>query len=121
MMTADRDPYTDPLTGILRNKLGITDGALLDEVERRVTTQRLRQGAPKGKFDFAHLKAIHHHLFQDLYEWAGEPRTVEISKGGHQFQFRQFLDQGVAYVHGEIDLQAGFPTRKRDGQDGPGQ
>lgn len=35
----------------------------------------------KGKYDFAHLKAIHKFIFQDIYEWAGQERTVEIGKG----------------------------------------
>ena len=36
-----------------------------------------------GRFDAAHLKAIHKYIFQDVYSWAGEFRTVKISKGGH--------------------------------------
>lgn len=99
---ANNDPYVYEGTRILRNIPGIKDQAVLDAHEREAVTQRLREGAPKGNFDFAHLKAIHRPLFQDVYDWAGEPRTVEISKGGDQFQFRQFLDKGVAYVHGEI-------------------
>lgn len=33
-----------------------------------------------GDFDFEHLKRIHHHLFQDLYDWAGQVRTVDIMR-----------------------------------------
>jgi len=51
-------------------------------VERRLVTQRIIEGAPTGDFDVAHLRAIHRHLFQDVYAWAGELRTVEIAKGG---------------------------------------
>lgn len=40
---------------------------------------------PAASFDFAYLKAIHRHLFQDVYSWAGEPRTVDIAKGGSRF------------------------------------
>lgn len=54
---------------------------------------------PRGDFDLKHLCAIHRHLFQDLYDWAGKIRTVEISKGGSQFQFRQYIDTGMADVH----------------------
>jgi cell filamentation protein len=50
-------------------------------------------------FDLRHLKAIHHHLFQDVYDWAGQVRTVEISKGGSQFQFRQYIETGMSDVH----------------------
>ncbi|MBI3759460.1 MAG: Fic family protein, partial [Deltaproteobacteria bacterium] len=49
--------------------------------------------------DLNHLRAIHRHLFQDVYEWAGEVRTVELNKGGQQFQFRRYIETGKADVH----------------------
>jgi cell filamentation protein len=55
-------------------------------MERRLVVQRSREGAPTGDFDLRHLRAIHRHLFQDVYDWAGEIRTVEIAKGGSQFR-----------------------------------
>jgi len=73
--------------------------AELDYAERRYSIIRSRQGIPQGDFDLKHLKAIHRHLFQDIYDWAGEIRTVEISKGGSQFQFRQYIETGMADVH----------------------
>jgi cell filamentation protein len=93
------DPYLYPGTRLLRNRLGITDPKALDEVERRFVIQRARRGMPGGSFDLAHLRAIHRHLFQDIYDWAGELRTVEINKGGQQFQFRQYIETGMADVH----------------------
>ena len=45
------------------------------------------------------MKAIHRHLFQDIYDWAGQLRTVEISKGGSQFQFLRYIETGMADVH----------------------
>lgn len=93
------DPYTYPGTSVLRNRPGITDAARLDYFEREVVTQRATDRIPKGNFDLAHLRAIHRHLFQDVYEWAGKIRTVEIAKGGHQFQFRRFIETGMADVH----------------------
>lgn len=95
---SERDPYLFPAIDVLRNKLGITDAGELDMVERRLVTQRIRQGAPNGMFDLKHLQAIHRHLFQDVYEWAGQVRTVEISKGESQFQFRQYIETGMADV-----------------------
>ena len=89
------DPYLWPGTATLRNKLGILDGDLLDYHERELVTQRTRQGVPGGNFDLAHLRAIHLHLFQDVYDWAGQIRTVEMSKGGSQFQFRQYIQTGM--------------------------
>jgi cell filamentation protein len=96
------DPYCFPGSTVLRNKLGIMDAQELDYVERELVTQRAREGAPTGRFDLAHLRAIHKHLFQDVYDWAGQLRTVEISKGGHQFQFRRFIETGMADIHNRL-------------------
>lgn len=84
---------------VLKNRLGLHDQVDLDAVERAFVTQRLREPMPTGDFDLAHLKAIHRHLFQDIYAWAGELRTVEISKDGHQFQFRRYIETGMEDVH----------------------
>ncbi len=96
------DPYVYPGTGVLRNKLGLTDADKLDYYEREITTMRAREGIPQGDFDLKHLKAIHRHLFQDIFEWAGQVRTVEISKGESQFQFRQYIETGMTDVHRRI-------------------
>ena len=93
------DPYLHPDRPVLRNKLGIFDARRLDLVERQLVTQRIAEGVPAGVFDLAHLRAIHHHLFQDIYDWAGEVRTVELAKDGHQFQLRRFIGTGMADVH----------------------
>ncbi len=84
---------------VLRNKFGIRDADELDFVEREFVARRTMGAIPSGKFDLAHLKAIHRHLFQDIYDWAGQIRTVEISKGGRQFQFRRYIETGMADVH----------------------
>lgn len=91
-----------PGYSVLKNKFDVRTESELERLERRFTLQRMREPAPKGKFDLAHLKAIHHHLFQDIYEWAGQIRTVEISKGGSQFQFRQYIETGMADVHNRL-------------------
>ncbi|WJH40933.1 Fic family protein [Aliirhizobium terrae] len=93
------DPYVYPGTKVLRNKFNIRDSDGLDLAERRYSTIRSRQGIPAGDFDLKHLRAIHRHLFQDIFDWAGEIRTVEISKGGSQFQFRQYIEIGMSDVH----------------------
>ncbi len=100
------DPYTDPKTGVLRNKLGLRDAAALAFHERELVTQRIRESVPTGQFDLVHLKAIHRHLFQDVYEWAGETRTVEINKDGAQFQFRHYIETGMADVHRRLKAKS---------------
>lgn len=77
------DPYVLP-SGVLRNKLGVVDRALLDAVEADVTASRLFEIALTpipGAYDLRHLCTFHAHIFGDLYDWAGQLRTVEISKG----------------------------------------
>ena len=76
---------------VLINRLGIKDADRLACTEREIVAQRAGQGVPVRDFDLDHLHAIHRHLFQDVYSWAGEIRTVEIAKGGHQFQFCRFI------------------------------
>ena len=71
------NPYVDPGTGIHFNKLGIDDPGLLSEAEASYTSLRLRQleETPlRGNFDLPHLQAIHKHIMQDVYSWAGELR-----------------------------------------------
>ena len=77
-----KNPYTDD-DGVLHNKFGITNAALLADVEYGLTTQRLYslQDKPiQGDFDLAHLKAIHKAVLGDLYDWAGQERSVNYSK-----------------------------------------
>lgn len=74
------------------------DEKVLERAERALVTQRSREDVPRGKFDLDHLKAIHRHLFQDVYDWAGKVRTVEIAKDKSQFQFRQYVETGMADI-----------------------
>ncbi len=79
------DPYTYPGTDILVNKLDIRDAAELARVEADLTTLRIAELIGKlqqAVFDRAHLRAVHRHIFQDLYAWAGELRTVDIRDSG---------------------------------------
>ena len=100
---SDTDYCYPPDYIVLKNKLNLTDAAELDYFEREFVVQRIAEGLPSGRFDLAHLRAIHRHLFQDVYDWAGDIRTVEISKGGHQFQFRHYIETGMADVHRRIN------------------
>ena len=82
------DVYCIPGTAVLKNKAGITNQDLLDEYEGDFTAIRLlelAQNPVEGAFDLAHLCRIHAHLFQDVYDWAGEVRTVDIIRGDSRF------------------------------------
>lgn len=76
------DPYLQP-NGTLKNKLDITSAQHLQDAETDYSRNRsydIGQNGPKGTFDFERLKATHHHLFQDVYDWAGQARTVNLYK-----------------------------------------
>ena len=76
----DATDFTIPGTGVLRNRFGITDSAALLKATTDSTVLRLAElhASPiRGGFDSAHLQAIHHHLYQDLYDWAGELRSID--------------------------------------------
>ncbi|GAB2854262.1 putative adenosine monophosphate-protein transferase Fic [Pseudoduganella ginsengisoli] len=78
--------YCYPDSDVLINKLGLTDEASLQTAEVELTQARIEQFEPD--FDNISLDAlcgIHRFLFQDIYEWAGDLRTVDISKGNSRF------------------------------------
>ena len=96
------DPYCYPGTDILRNKPDIRDKERLRQFEFRKTAERsmeLQESPVVGRFDLAHLQAIHSYLFQDLYAWAGKIRTVDISKGStffaHHAAIQNYADKQV--------------------------
>lgn len=81
-MSGPADPYVLP-NGTLRNKLGLTSQGALDKVEARITAGRaavIEANLPTPPFTFDTLRSIHRELFQDLYAWAGEPRTGTLRK-----------------------------------------
>ena len=83
------DPYVYPETSILANLWDIKDAEQLSVAEAIATTRRiadLERSPMNGRFDIGHLRAIHRHIFQDVYAWAGELRTVNIARPG-QFDF----------------------------------
>ncbi len=112
---SDRDCCYPPDCTVLRNKLDIQGPAALEVAERELVALRLLESVPAGEFDLDHLKAIHRHLFQDVYAWAGEVRTVEIAKGDSRSQPRRFIAAGMADIHRRI-VAAGY--FRRSGPDG---
>ncbi|MDE6401033.1 MAG: Fic family protein [Clostridiales bacterium] len=81
----------------LKNKLGIISSLELAQTEERIGKRKARELFDSGKLDsfevgtFVGLKAIHKHLFDEIYEFAGELRTVNISKGNFRFASVMYL------------------------------
>ncbi|MFS0841263.1 Fic/DOC family protein [Paenibacillus sp. 1P03SA] len=99
--------YTYPGTNVLINKADIRDPQELHDFERARVAYRhaeIELGVVKikGNFDLDHLKGIHKHLFQDVYPFAGEVRTVNIGKNGFSFCNPLEFDRHTYYVFGQL-------------------
>ena len=99
------DPYLDPRSGVFRNRLGLTERADLAAAEKRLTTARIAQLARRrlpGRYDLDHLRAFHWTIFQDVYPWAGQLRTVLIVKPGGSFCLPHQIPSTAADVFGRL-------------------
>jgi cell filamentation protein len=92
--------YTDPKTGVLRNLADITDpdGLLFFESAAVIKRSKELETQPITIQNAETLLDIHRYLFQDVYHWAGQKRTVEISKQGKPFFLTAYFDKGFAYI-----------------------
>lgn len=74
-------------TEVYVNKLGIRDAAELEAVERELTSERADQGFPRAASfrTYDGFRAIHRHLFRDLYSWAGRERRYTTGRGSIPF------------------------------------
>jgi cell filamentation protein len=86
------DPYCYAGTTVLKNRANLRDQAALDGFEHDAATQRAEEPYPTGQLSVTHYKALHRHLFQDVYPWAGRFRTVRIAKGGSMFCYPEHID-----------------------------
>ncbi len=88
----------------LENKLGITDSAALAREEERLSKKKAVWLFESGTLDtlpagkFAALKAIHKYLFEDIYDFAGEIRTVNLAKGSFRFAPLMYLEAALANI-----------------------
>lgn len=106
MYQAGVDPYCYPGTTVLRNLLGLTSEAALEAYELAATMQRASEPLPAGRLSVRHYRAIHRHLFQDVYAWAGRIRSIRLAKGGNAFCYPEHIDAQLAIL---------FATLRRDG------
>jgi len=102
------DPYVYPGTSVLRNLRDIRDADVLNEFEAEATGRRLRQLENRpltGATDARRLQAIHRHIFQDVYAWAGEFRTVNISKSGDTFAFHEHIASSLDKTFADLQRE----------------
>src|SRR5665213_1480556 len=99
------DPYVYPGTNVLRNLWDTRDADRLSKIEAIATTRRtieLEHEPIVGRFDGRHLQSIHHYIFQDVFEWAGDFRTVNISKSGDPFAFSEYIVSSLDKTFAEL-------------------
>lgn len=88
----------------LENKLGITSSAELAREEERISKKKAVELFESGTLDklepgkFASLQAIHKALFEDIYDFAGQLRTVNLTKGNFRFAPLIYLEAALANI-----------------------
>lgn len=89
---------------MIENKLGITSAAELAREEERISKKKAVELFEKGILDelepgsFAALQVIHRYLFEDIYDFAGQLRTVNIAKGNFRFAPLMYLDASLQNI-----------------------
>ncbi len=89
---------------ILENKLNITDQAELARAEEKISKARAKKMFETGYLDtlepgtFETLKMIHKYLFEEIYEFAGQLRKVNIAKGNFRFTPLTYLEEAIKNI-----------------------
>lgn len=89
---------------MLENKLGLTSSAELARMEEQLSKKKAVLLFEKGILDsllagkFSTLQAIHWYLFEDIYEFAGEIRKVNMAKGNFRFAPLMYLDAALENI-----------------------
>lgn len=121
---------------VLENKLGITEPTKLAREEERIGKKKAAELFDKGirntlkAGSISALKAIHKYLFEDIYDFAGEVRTVNIAKGNFRFAPVMYLDAALEniekmpqntfdeIVEKYVEMNVAHPFREGNGRSG---
>lgn len=115
MYRTEPDPYCYPGTTVLINLLDIREQATLDAFEAEMSSERATEPLPSGALTCDYYLAIHHHLFQDVYEWAGKIRSVRISKTSSAFCYPEHIERELTKLFEDLaanDELAGMDGRQ---------
>ena len=88
----------------LENKLGLTSSADLARQEERISKKKALELFESSRLDaleagtFSALREIHRFLFEDIYDFAGKPRTVNIAKGSFRFAPVMYLESALKHI-----------------------
>src|SRR5262249_5404878 len=87
------DPYVYPRSNVLRNKEEIRDAGELETFERIATANRMETLPDSVPITFDGFCEIHRYIFQDVYEWAGHIRTVDLAKSDALFCLSPYIER----------------------------
>ncbi len=99
------DSYFYQGTSVLKNIPGLRDEQAVRAFDYEQSAARiaeLREKPSSGKFDLQQLQEVHRYIFQDVYEWAGQLRTVDIAKVNSQFARPEFIATEAARMTGRL-------------------
>jgi fido (protein-threonine AMPylation protein) len=102
------DHYVDPESGVLKNLFGISREEELGEKEAEHVATRsyeLSLSPLSGTVDLAHLQALHHYLFRDVYAWAGKIRDVDIAKGNSRFANHVHIVEAAIALFAQLSME----------------
>lgn len=100
-----QDPYSDPETGVLLNKLDIHNPEQLEKTEAYLTSIKIASLAEQpieGNFDFDHLRSTHKYIFGEIYDWAGNIRTVELDRDTTKFANVEYLPSAAQEIFDDL-------------------
>lgn len=110
-----QDRYCYPDSEVLKNRLNIEDDDALSEAEREITelaAEDIEFELPP--YDLATLQRIHQQLFGDIYDWAGDIRTVDVSKGDTRFCTTQRIVPEAEKLFNQLEDNDWFEGLSRD-------
>ena len=114
MYEAGPDPYCYPGATVLKNVPGLRSQENLDRFEAAATSQRADEPLPTGRLSVSHYYAVHRHLFQDVFAWAGKPRTVRLAKSGSAFCYPEHIDREMRILFANLRVSRGLSGLSSD-------
>jgi cell filamentation protein len=102
MYEVEDTKYCYPNTSVLKNKANLKTQEELTKFETLSVTQRGDEPLPKGRLSVRYYRALHKHLFQDVYSWAGRPRSIRISKHGSMFCYPENIGKQLSALFSNL-------------------
>lgn len=102
MYRSVQDPYCYAGSSVLRNLRDLRRQSSLDQFEAFISAQRADEPLPHGRLSLRHYQAVHRHLFQDVYHWAGRFRTVRLAKDGSAFCYPEYIKPEMVQLFADL-------------------